>query len=162
MSESKNRIRVRAATSDDIDMIVDFNTAMALETESKTLPRDVLSAGVRAVFDEAKRGFYRVAEIDGRVVGCLMITFEWSDWRNGDWWWLQSVYVHPEFRRHGVFRAMYEDIETSARSTRGVVGLRLYVERKNRRAQSTYVSFGMHEAAYAMFAMNIEPRIVVY
>ncbi|MEP6484677.1 MAG: GNAT family N-acetyltransferase [Rudaea sp.] len=152
-------VRVRPATFRDITTIVDFNEAMALETESKTLSRSILEAGVRAVFEEPKRGFYRVAEILERVVGCVMITYEWSDWRNGDWWWLQSVYVHADFRRHGVFRAMYDDVESSARATSGVVGVRLYVEKSNHRAQSTYTSLGMHEAEYAMFAKTIDPRI---
>jgi ribosomal protein S18 acetylase RimI-like enzyme len=151
MSEPENRIRVRAAVIGDIDTIVDFNAAMALETESKKLPRDVLGAGVRAVFDEPKRGFYRVAEMDGNVVGCLMITFEWSDWRNGDWWWLQSVYVAPEARRVGVFRALYDTVERRARGDEFVVGLRLYVERENRAAQATYVHLGMQLAEYDMY-----------
>ena len=159
MAQSNTRVVVRAATVADVDAIVAFNAAMAMETESKTLPPEILRAGVNAVFADPRRGFYRMAEVDGVVAGCLMITFEWSDWRNGDWWWLQSVYVSPECRRHGVFRAMYDHIETSARTTPGVVGLRLYVEKENHRAQSTYASLGMHEAAYRMFAMNIDPHI---
>ena len=159
MAQSNTRVVVRAATVADVDAIVAFNAAMAMETESKTLPPEILRAGVSAVFADPRRGFYCMAEVDGVVAGCLMITFEWSDWRNGDWWWLQSVYVSPECRRHGVFRAMYDHIETSARTTPGVVGLRLYVEKENHRAQATYASLGMHEAEYAMFAMNIDPRI---
>ncbi len=159
MTDSRTTVHVRAATRDDIDTLVEFNAAMAQETESKTLPPEILRAGVSAVFDEPRRGFYRVAEIDGRVAGCLMITFEWSDWRNGDWWWIQSVYVHADFRRHGVFRALYAHVEAAARGTLGVVGLRLYVEKENRRAQKTYASLGMHETEYDMYAVNIDPRI---
>lgn len=159
MTHTENRVVVRAATAADIDAIVEFNAAMAMETESKNLPREILRAGVAAVFDDPRRGFYRVAEVDGIVAGCLMITFEWSDWRNGDWWWLQSVYVKPEFRRGGVFRALYDDIERAAQSTPHVVGVRLYVEKENRRAQNTYASLGMHEADYLMFAKNLDPRI---
>ncbi len=159
MAQAENRVAVRAAKRADIDAIVAFNAAMAMETESKTLPPEILHSGVDAVFADPHRGFYRVAEVDGVVAGCLMITFEWSDWRNGDWWWLQSVYVKPEFRRLGVFRALYDDIEREARSTSGVVGVRLYVEKENRRAQNTYASLGMHEADYLMYAKNFDPRI---
>jgi len=159
MAHSENNIVVRPAVHDDIDSIVAFNAAMAMETESKTLSPDILRAGVAAVFDDPRRGFYRVAEVDGVVAGCLMITFEWSDWRNGDWWWLQSVYVKPEFRRGGVFRALYDDIERAAKAAPRVVGVRLYVEKENRRAQETYASLGMHEADYLMFAKNLGPPI---
>jgi ribosomal protein S18 acetylase RimI-like enzyme len=152
-------ITVRAAQRSDIDTLVEFNAAMAMETESKTLPRDMLRAGMTALFDEPRRGFYRVAEIAGEIVGCLMITFEWSDWRNGDWWWLQSVYVKPEFRRHGVFRAMYDHIERAAQAAPDVVGLRLYVEKENRRAQSTYASLGMTEEHYLMYRKTLRADV---
>ena len=158
MADSHTTVSVRAARRDDIGTLVDFNAAMAMETEAKTLPPEILRGGVTAVFDEPRRGFYRVAEIDGRIAGCLMITFEWSDWRNGDWWWIQSVYVHPDFRRHGVFRALYADVESAARETPGVVGLRLYVEKENRHAQKTYASLGMHETEYDMYAAQFDPR----
>ena len=159
MAQSNNRVAVRAAIRADIDNIVAFNAAMAMETESKTLPPDILRAGVDAVFADPRRGFYRMAEVGGVVAGCLMITFEWSDWRNGDWWWLQSVYVKPEFRRLGVFRALYDEVERAAQSTPRTVGVRLYVEKENRRAQHTYTSLGMHEADYLMYAKNFDPRI---
>jgi ribosomal protein S18 acetylase RimI-like enzyme len=159
MAQSNNRVVVREATIADAESIAAFNAAMAMETESKTLPPEILRAGVAAVFADPHRGFYRVADVDGIVAGCLMITFEWSDWRNGDWWWLQSVYVKPEFRRLGVFRALYDDIERAGRATPHVVGVRLYVEKGNRRAQNTYASLGMHEADYLMYAKNFDPRI---
>jgi ribosomal protein S18 acetylase RimI-like enzyme len=152
-------ITVRAAQRGDIDTLVEFNSAMAMETESKTLPRDMLRAGMTALFDEPRRGFYRIAEIDGEIVGCLMITFEWSDWRNGDWWWLQSVYVKPAYRRHGVFRAMYDHIERAAQAAPDVVGLRLYVEKENHRAQSTYASLGMTEEHYLMYRKTLRADV---
>lgn len=142
-------IRIRNATAADAAFIADGNAAMALETERKALDREVLSRGVRAVFDESRRGFYLIAELDGKSAGCLLVTHEWSDWRNGDWWWIQSVYVTPAARRHGVFRALYAETERRARAA-GAVGLRLYVERGNTRAQRTYAALGMIEEPYRM------------
>lgn len=135
----------------DINVLVEFNAAMALETEAKTLDARVLSAGVAAVLAEPRRGFYVIAEDERDVVGCLMITYEWSDWRNGDWWWLQSVYVRPDYRRHGVFRALYAEVERLATGRSDVVGVRLYVERENARAQRTYESLGLREEHYRMY-----------
>ncbi|HXE65742.1 MAG TPA: GNAT family N-acetyltransferase [Rhodanobacteraceae bacterium] len=142
-------ILIREATPEDVPFLVECNAAMALETEHKTLDSDVLTRGTRAVFDDPRRGFYLVAECDGEGAGCLLITYEWSDWRNGDWWWFQSVYVTKAARRGGVFRALYADVESRARAA-GAVGLRLYVERDNDRAQRTYASLGMEEEAYRM------------
>ncbi|MEO6968148.1 MAG: GNAT family N-acetyltransferase [Rhodanobacteraceae bacterium] len=144
-------ITIRDATRTDISFLAECNGAMASETEHKMLDRDVLKRGVSAVFDDPRRGFYLVAERDGEPTGCLLITFEWSDWRNGDWWWLQSVYVIPEARRGGVFRALYAEVERRARGASGVIGLRLYVERDNARAQQTYATLGMDEESYRMF-----------
>jgi GNAT superfamily N-acetyltransferase len=145
-------LRIRAATRDDLAFLVDANAAMALETENRELDRERLARGVAAVFDDARRGFYRIAEHEGRAVGCLLVTFEWSDWRNGDWWWIQSVYVTPQARRLGVFRAMYAQVDADARATGGVIGLRLYVEWENERAQRTYAALGMTQEHYHMFA----------
>lgn len=142
-------ITVRRATPDDVAFLVEGNAAMANETEHKTLDHDVLTRGTQAVLEEPRRGFYLVAEHDGMAAGCLLVTYEWSDWRNGDWWWIQSVYVAPPHRRHGVFRALYTEVEGRAR-TAGAVGLRLYVERDNLRAQQTYSSLGMDEEPYKM------------
>ena len=144
-------IRVREAGMSDINVLIEFNAAMALETEAKTLDSRVLSAGVAAVLAEPRRGFYLVAEDARDVVGCLMITYEWSDWRNGDWWWLQSVYVLPERRRDGVFRTLYAEVERLARARADVCGVRLYVERENARAQRTYAALGLHEEHYLMY-----------
>ena len=142
-------ILIRKANPEDVPFLVECNAAMALETEHKTLDRDVLTRGTGAVFEDPRRGFYLVAECDGEPAGCLLITYEWSDWRNGDWWWFQSVYVTKAARRGGVFKALYADVERRARAA-GAVGLRLYVERDNERAQQTYASLGMEEEAYRM------------
>ena len=141
---------VRTAERGDVDALVRFNAAMALETEAKTLHPDTLRAGVAAVLDEPRRGFYLVAERGGQIAGCLMITYEWSDWRNGDWWWLQSVYVLPQYRRHGVFRELYDSVERMAAARPDVVGVRLYVEPDNARAQATYRKLGMRETYRVM------------
>jgi GNAT superfamily N-acetyltransferase len=143
-------ISLRDASRADLESLVEFNAAMAWETEQKRLDLAILRPGVAAVFDAPQRGFYRVAERAGAVVGGLLVTFEWSDWRCGDWWWIQSVYVRPEARGHGVFGALYRDIAERARAARAV-GLRLYVERDNQRAQRTYAALGMDETAYRLF-----------
>jgi GNAT superfamily N-acetyltransferase len=144
-------ITIRNAEPTDIPFLVEANAAMALETEHKVLDRDVLTRGTRGVFDEPRRGFYLVAERDGERLGCLLITFEWSDWRDGEWWWFQSVYVAPHARRQGVFRALYAEVDRRARATPGVIGVRLYVERENTRAQRAYESLGMEEEPYKMY-----------
>jgi len=157
MSTSEVEIHIRAAHAGDVGDIVRFNAAMALETEHRALDVDVLRAGVEAALGDARHGFYLVAESAGRGVACLLITYEWSDWRNGQWWWLQSVYVDPDFRRHGVFRALYDEVERRVRSAPGAIGLRLYVERDNRRAQQTYTALGMHETDYRLYEKTLAP-----
>ena len=149
--------QVRAATRADIDTLVDYNAAMAWETERKTLDRDTLARGIAAVFDDPRRGFYLVAERLGEPAGALLVTYEWSDWRCGDWWWIQSVYVREAHRRSGVFKRLYASVEDRARSTAGVVGLRLYVEWENERAQRTYEALGMAQAHYHMFQRSFVP-----
>lgn len=127
---------------------------MASETEAMALPRHRLERGVAAVFDEPRRGFYRIAERAGESIGCLLVTYEWSDWRNADFWWIQSVYVVPEARRQGVFRALYENVEHAARAM-GAAGLRLYVEHNNTSAQATYVARGMQRSHYHMYERGL-------
>lgn len=139
------------ATTTDIAFLANSNAAMAWETERKMLDRNVLVAGVGAVLADSRRGFYLIARHARDDLGCVLITHEWSDWRNGSWWWLQSVYVVPVARRGGVFRALYADVERRARDTPNVIGLRLYVERENNRAQKVYANAGMHETAYRFF-----------
>lgn len=146
---------IRPAERGDIAAVAAWNAAMAWETEHKHLDPQVLAHGVTAVFDEPRRGFYLVAERDGAPVGCLLVTYEWSDWRNGDFWWVQSVYVAPEARRGGVFRAMYGDVAQRAKQA-GAVGLRLYVETENHRAQQTYRELGMQQCHYFMYEQMLE------
>jgi GNAT superfamily N-acetyltransferase len=148
-------IRIRLAQAADAADIVRFNAAMAIETEHRKLDDAVLRAGVDAALADDRHGFYLVAESAGSVVACLLITYEWSDWRNGQWWWLQSVYVQEEFRRHGVFRALYAEVERRVRASPGAIGLRLYVERDNRRAQATYATLGMHETDYRLYEKRL-------
>lgn len=145
------KLDVRNARRDDVPFLADCNIAMAYESEKKRLDRDVLTRGIVAVFDHPERGFYVIAECEGKAVGSLLITHEWSDWRNGGWWWIQSVYVMPDARRSGVFSAMYREIETRARASEGVIGLRLYVEKENSRAQATYAALGMEPAYYSLY-----------
>jgi ribosomal protein S18 acetylase RimI-like enzyme len=156
---SLTEIIVRSATMEDAEFLVRGNAQLALETESHSLDIDRLRSGVHAVFDDTRRGFYLIAEANGTRVGQMMITYEWSDWRNGVFWWIQSVYTAPEFRRRGVFRALYAQAEALAQQDSFVCGLRLYVEGKNERAQTTYRRCGMHETAYRMFEVdNVLPR----
>jgi len=150
-----NPITLRAAQPRDREAIVAFNAALAVETERLELIPEVLRAGVTAVLGDPTKGFYLVAERAGRIVGQLMVTLEWSDWRNGNWWWIQSVYVAPDFRRQGVFRALFEEIATRARRE-GARGLRLYVERENQRAQATYSALGMKYARYELYELGDE------
>lgn len=145
---------IRPATRADLDPLVEWNAAMAAETEHKTLDPGVLRRGVEAVLEAPARGFYLVAERDGIAVGSLLVTYEWSDWRNGNFFWIQSVYVVPEARRSGVFRALYAAVEQRAREA-GAVGMRLYVERENHRAQATYEGLGMHRCAYHMYEVTL-------
>jgi GNAT superfamily N-acetyltransferase len=138
---------VRRAVAADAQTIVDFNARMARETESLTLDPATLSAGVQAALADPAKAIYFVAEVGGHVVGQLMITHEWSDWRNGDIWWVQSVYVHPDYRRWGIFRALYAHARRQAQAV-GAVGIRLYVEQDNSVAQRCYAQLGMSLAHY--------------
>ena len=152
--------RIRPAMPADAHLLAQWASAMALETEHKQLDPDTLRAGIATGIGEAAKARYFIAMEDsalaghetvGMPVGTLMLTSEWSDWRNGDWWWIQSVYVAPEHRRRGVYAALYRHVEALARATPGVVGLRLYVERDNASAQRTYAALGMVDAGYAMY-----------
>ncbi|WP_439626675.1 GNAT family N-acetyltransferase [Gemmata sp.] len=144
-------LTIRPATAADEAVLVAFNAALALETEHKTLRPDVLGSGVRAVFADPARGFYTVAQNEGgEVVAQMMVTFEWSDWRNGWFWWVQSVYVRPDARRSGAFRSLYREVERRAAADPGVIGIRLYVERENARARATYRALGMAETTYGV------------
>ena len=153
-------IRIRAAMPADAALLAHWAQAMAWETERKRLTADTVAAGIAAGFSDPGKARYFVAMQDaplgghetiGVAIGMLMLTREWSDWRNGDWWWIQSVYVDPAQRRRGVFAALYRHVEALARNTPGVVGLRLYVEKHNAAAQHTYAALGMRDAGYAMY-----------
>ncbi len=140
---------IRAGQSGDERVLADFNTRMAWETEQLTLDPSTITAGVHAALTDPTKAQYFVAEVAGQVVGQLMITYEWSDWRNGNIWWVQSVYVDPDFRRRGIFRALYEHARQQSRFA-GAVGMRLYVERHNNSAQATYQRLGMRDAGYGV------------
>ena len=138
---------IRSATSDDTDVIARFNTALAIETEDVRLDPHTITQGVRAGLADESKALYFLAEIDGCVVGQIMITHEWSDWRNGDIWWIQSVYVDAQHRRKGVFAAMYKYVVSLAKE-KGVVAIRLYVEKENATGKATYLKLGMAQTHY--------------
>ena len=143
-------LHIRPATIDDLDFIVSGNLALARETESLTLDVDVLRDGVTALLREQAPGRYWVAEHHGGSVGQTLITFEWSDWRNRMVWWIQSVYVLPDARQFGVFRAIYAHLRAEAQAT-GAGGIRLYVDVTNTRAQQVYSALGMNGNHYRVF-----------
>ena len=148
MDTNTLKIQIRNASPADGAIVAQFNSRMAEETEGRTLDPDLIGPGVAALLADASKGRYWVAECDGEVIGQLMVTYEWSDWRNGNLWWIQSVYVHPDYRRNGVFSALYRHVESLARAEPGVCGLRLYVDRNNKRAQQVYDQLGMVEPGY--------------
>ena len=147
-------VHIRRAVPTDFAFIVESNIAMALETEGMALNEARVRAGVGAVLADSSLGFYLVAEIDGASAGQLMVTFEWSDWRNGLWWWIQSVYVLPGFRRGGVYSALHRHVAEAAQATDGVCGLRLYVEQENTVAQQVYESLDMYRTRYQMYEVE--------
>ncbi|MHB1423577.1 MAG: GNAT family N-acetyltransferase [Gemmataceae bacterium] len=144
-------LSIRRAGVADAAIVTEFNRLLALESESKALDVAVLRAGVAAGLADPRKSVYFLAEEDGAAVGQIMFTTEWSDWRNGWFWWIQSVYVRAEMRRRGVFRALFKHVQQAARADGQVIGLRLYVERENRAAQETYRRLGMDSAGYEVF-----------
>jgi ribosomal protein S18 acetylase RimI-like enzyme len=145
-------MNIHIANFEDASSLVEFNQAMALETEGKQLAPDVLKSGVEAVFSDDKKGFYVVARAsDEQIVGSLMVTFEWSDWRGKWFWWIQSVYILPEFRGRGIYRLLYEFVKETARDRQNVCGFRLYVEKENTNAQNVYKKLGMKPSHYLMY-----------
>jgi GNAT superfamily N-acetyltransferase len=142
---------VRAALAEDAAVLAEFNAAMARETEDRELDLRLLGSGVERALSDPTRGRYWVAEVEGRIVGCLLVTVEWSDWRDGWFWWIQSVYVAPAWRGIGVYGALHEHVRNLARAAGDVVGIRLYVDRENSRAQRTYRRYGMLETGYLLF-----------
>ena len=142
---------IRRATLNDASSIAEFNINMAWQTENLKLKPAVILAGAKRLIQDESLGFYLVAESADQIVGSLMVTTEWSDWRNGQFWWLQSVYIVPEWRRQGLYRELYENVKTLAGENENVCGFRLYVEQENSVAQTTYDRVGMHQTHYKMY-----------
>ena len=146
--------QVRLATRSDAEKIALFQVLMAAETEDKVLDQASVATAVKAVFDDPNKGFYFVGEIDGQVISSLLITYEWSDWRNSNLWYIQSVFVEADNRGQGVFKKMYQTVVDQAKQN-GVKHIRLYVENDNDRAQKVYQSLGMKKLPYFMFDAEI-------
>lgn len=144
-------VKIRRAEAADASVIADFQIEMALETERLQLDRYVVQAGVSGVFEDSSRGKYYVAEMDGRIVGSLLTTFEWSDWRNGTVLWIQSVFVIPSFRRRGVYSRMYQYLQDMVKSDTSLRGIRLYADRSNTAAHQAYRNLGMNDEHYRTF-----------
>ncbi len=142
---------IRLAAIEDVGCIARFNQNMAMETEGRRLDDATIEAGVCAVLNDPARGFYLVASDGPKPVGCLMVTHEWSDWRNYWFWWIQSVFIEPDYRRQGIYSMMYESVLERAADRPDVGGFRLYVEKDNVRAQQTYLALGMTRCDYQMF-----------
>ena len=152
---TSSKFEIRLAVAADAELLASWAQAMAMETEHKHLPTEIVLQGVKAGIADAKRARYFLA-MDGETpVGTLMLTTEWSDWRNGDWRWIQSVYVHPDFRRRGVCQQLYQHVKAMAEEAEGVCGLRLYVEHENKNAQKTYERLGMEDAGYKMMEVMV-------
>jgi ribosomal protein S18 acetylase RimI-like enzyme len=141
-------VNIREASPSDQPVIADFNSQMAEETEGKTLDPALVGPGVARLLAEKERGRYWIAEVDGEIVGQIMVTYEWSDWRNGQWWMIQSVFIRDDFRRKGIFSALYKHVKSLAMADTEVCGIRLCVETTNERAQQTYRSLGMTDVGY--------------
>ncbi|MDO4510212.1 MAG: GNAT family N-acetyltransferase [Bacteroidales bacterium] len=146
---------IKVGEAAEVEAIAQFQVDMAAESEGTVLHKATVLEGVRAVVEDEKKGKYFVAMADGACIGSLMLTMEWSDWNNGWYWWIQSVYVRPEYRRRGVFSALYQAVRQAARQA-GVSQLRLYVDKTNERAQNTYQKLGMHESHYLMYEEEIK------
>jgi len=144
-------IQIREGRPEDAAIIAEYNRRMALETEGKKLDSETVRKGVEQGLLQLNKCRYFVAEAGDSVVGQAMVTYEWSDWRNGDLWWIQSVFVHPDHRRHGIFTKLYQHIEALARKDSRVRGLRLYVEEENAAGQAVYKKLGMSHAGYHVY-----------
>ena len=144
-------MNIRLAARKDAQHFVEFNSAMALETEGKTLDLATVETAVNAVFDDPNKGFYVVAEESENIVGGLLVTYEWSDWRNAWWWWIQSVFLRPEARGKGVYSQLNAFVKKTAKESGNVYGIRLYVETENIHAQRVYEKVGMEQSHYLMY-----------
>ena len=148
-------ILIREAHANDAPTIAQFNCDMAMETERLSLDKKTVDQGVLAVIEDPSHGFYLVAEEHNKVVGCLLVTYEWSDWRNGRMWWIQSVFVHHASRGRGVYKSLYQGVINRAEQIGGIRTVRLYVEKENHRAQSVYEKLGMHNSGYLVFETDL-------
>ncbi len=142
---------IRKGKESDLAALVQFNQALAFETEGLMLADYPLTRGVSRLLTSQDKGFYLVAEINDHIVGSLMVTFEWSDWRANNYYWIQSVYIRPEFRRQGVYAKLYQAVKEMANAEGGAASFRLYVEKENTNAQATYQKLGMRESHYLMY-----------
>ena len=147
-------MKVSKAQKSDIPEIIQFNINMAMETENKKLDEQTVTKGVNEVFNSPSLGYYIITKDSSGILGCLMITYEWSDWRNGLFWWIQSVYVKKTYRRKGVFKKMYKFIHERAINAKKCTGIRLYVENNNSIAQKVYNNLGMEETYYKLFEVD--------
>lgn len=150
----KMNLQIRRATLDDAEMIVRMNAALAEETEHLELNPQRLMHGVQAVLQDCSKGFYTVAEVERLIVGQMMVTFEWSDWRNATIWWVQSVYVRPEYRRRGIYKKLYNTLFVEAESRKEIGGLRLYVSNENTSAQEVYQRLGLRKSHYDLYEID--------
>lgn len=149
--ESQEFGTIRKAKIEDLKTMVKFNYNLAKQTEDKELDLEILTKGVNAMINDSTKGQYYVYEINNKVVGQIMYTYEWSDWRNGTFLWVQSVYVDEEYRRNGIFKSLYNHVKQICDSEDGIVGIRLYVEKENFNAKATYKSLGMSQCNYHMY-----------
>jgi GNAT superfamily N-acetyltransferase len=146
-------VSIRKATARDIEIIAGFQKRLALETENYNLDLTIVKKGMQAMLDDPSKGIYFVAEVEGEIAGCHSITYEWSDWRNGMVWWLQSVYVVEQHRKNGVFKAMFDNLKNLIAADPGLAGLRLYVDKSNGRAMKVYAAMGMNGEHYSVFEL---------
>lgn len=153
-SSIRGSMIIRKAAASDAAIIAKFNIELAWETEALRLEPDCIAAGVQRLLQDSSKGFYYVCELDGKVVGQVMVTFEWSDWRNANIWWLQSVFVDPAYRGRGVFAALFRQVEKLAREGQDICGLRLYMHETNTRARSAYHKLGMTETKYRVLELD--------
>ncbi|QYJ83153.1 GNAT family N-acetyltransferase [Shewanella aegiceratis] len=144
-------MQIRKGQQSDLTALVQFNQAMANETEGLSLDQQTLTLGVQTLLENPARGFYLVAEEAGEILGSLMVTFEWSDWRAKDYYWIQSVYIRPQNRRQGIYGKLYEAVKQIAEDNGGAASFRLYVEQENHKAQQTYEALGMKQSYYLMY-----------
>lgn len=144
-------MKIRKGQLSDLSALIQFNQAMAMETEELALDDNLLKEGVNTLLSQPEKGFYLVAEIDNEIVGSLMVTFEWSDWRAKDYYWIQSVYIRPQNRRQGIYGKLYQAVKDIAEENGGAASFRLYVEQENSKAQQTYQALGMEQSYYLMY-----------